>query len=203
MIAIIDYGLGNLHSVQKALNFLGIPNIITYKKNIIQNSKGIILPGVGSFEQGMKNLKERDLTEILTNEIIIKKKKFLGICLGMQLIFEQGNEPNPSKGLGWLKGDVIKIESNSLQLPHLGWNNIKFSIDSPYNDSLESNFYFIHSYHVIPSNISDVHSYVYYGKDIIASIRKDNIFATQFHPEKSQKAGLDLLLKYFKKNAKS
>lgn len=201
MIAIINYGLGNLHSVKKALDFLSIPNVITDNKKKIENSKGIILPGVGSFKQGMKNLAERDLIDVLTNEVIINKKKFLGICLGMQLIFEQGDEPETNSGLGWLKGKVKKIKSKKLKLPHLGWNNIKFSINNSYVEEIESNFYFIHSYQVIPDDSSQIHSYVHYGTDIVASIKKENIFATQFHPEKSQKAGLELLSKYFINNA--
>tara|TARA_B110000116_G_C16611006_1_gene479414 strand:- start:256 stop:852 length:597 start_codon:yes stop_codon:yes gene_type:complete len=198
MVAIIDYGLGNLSSVQKALNFLEISNIITSDKTKIENSNAIILPGVGSFEQGMKNLKERNLIDVLTNEILIKKKKFLGICLGMQLLFEYGNEPKLCKGLGWLKGKVEKIKSKDLRLPHLGWNNIKFSINSSYENNMESNYYFIHSYHIFPRDLSNIHSYVYYGKEMVASIKKENIFATQFHPEKSQTAGLKLLAQYFK-----
>ena len=201
MVAIIDYGLGNLISVKKALNFLEIPNLITFDKREIINSTSIILPGVGSFQQGMRNLRERGLIDILTNEVMVKKKKFLGICLGMQLIFETGTEPNFSNGLGWLKGKVEKIKTKDLELPHLGWNNIKNSNSSNYEDTIESNFYFIHSYHVLPRNVSDIESYVFYGKDLISSIKKDNIFATQFHPEKSQKAGLNLLSKYFKNNA--
>jgi len=201
MVAIIDYGLGNLSSVKKALNFLDIPNIITCKKREIKNSTSIILPGVGSFQQGMKNLEDRDLIETLTKEVVVKKKKFLGICLGMQLIFETGTEPKLTKGLGWLSGRVEKIKDKNLQLPHIGWNNIKNSLSLDYEDDVKSNFYFIHSYHVLPAQKSHVKSYVFYGKELVASIKKENIFATQFHPEKSQEAGLNLLNKYFKTDA--
>ena len=201
MVAIIDYGLGNLSSVKKALNFLDIPNIITCKKREIKNSTAIILPGVGSFQQGMKNLEDRDLIQTLTKEVVVKKKKFLGICLGMQLIFETGTEPKLTKGLGWLSGRVEKIKDKNLQLPHIGWNNIKNSLSLDYQDDFESNFYFIHSYHVLPVKKSHIKSYVFYGNDLVASIKKENIFATQFHPEKSQEAGLNLLNKYFKTDA--
>ncbi len=201
MVAIIDYGLGNLASVQKSLNFLGIKNLITHDKVQIKNSSSILLPGVGSFFQGMKNLKERNLVNILTEEVIVRKKKFLGICLGMQLIFERGDEPFPTKGLGWIKGEVKKIEPKGLIIPHLGWNNITYNLEKGFKDSLENNFYFIHSYHAKPKDFSCVNSYFDYGGPLVGSIKKDNIFATQFHPEKSQNSGLILLKKYFKGNA--
>lgn len=202
MVAIIDYGLGNLASVQKALNALDIENIITSSSKIIKESSSIILPGVGSFSQGIKNLRERNLDQILYEEVIEKKKSFLGICLGMQLIFDKGNEPKPCKGLGWIPGEVRKIESyNNIKLPHLGWNVIRKKDDEDYHDKLANNFYFIHSYHVLPKNVSDIHSYVNYGKEIVASVKKENIFATQFHPEKSQLAGLEMIKSFFDGNA--
>lgn len=202
MVTIIDYGLGNLASVQKALNALDIDNIITSSSNIIKESSSIILPGVGSFSQGIKNLRERNLEQILYEEVMVKKKPFLGICLGMQLIFDKGNEPKPCKGLGWISGEVKKIGSKSkIKLPHLGWNVIRKKDEKEYQDQLANNFYFIHSYHVSPNNINDIHSYVNYGEEIVASVKKENIFATQFHPEKSQEAGLKMLKSFFNENA--
>jgi len=202
MVAIIDYGLGNLASVQKALNALNLENIITSNSKRIKESSSIILPGVGSFTQGIKNLRERNLDEILYEEVMVKKKPFLGICLGMQLIFEKGNEPNPCKGLGWIPGEVRKINSKkNIKLPHLGWNAIRKKDDKEYQDKLINNYYFIHSYHVLPKNINDIHSYVHYGDEIVASVKKENIFATQFHPEKSQVAGLEMLKSFFDENA--
>ena len=124
MVAIIDYGMGNVASVQKALNFLKIENIITADHNEISASTAILLPGVGSFKQGMANLNERGLVELLTKEVIENKKKFLGICLGMQLIMDQGSEPEVTKGLGWISGEVIKFELENLAIPHMGWNSI-------------------------------------------------------------------------------
>ena len=125
MVAIIDYGMGNVASVQKALNFLKIENIITADHNEISASTAILLPGVGSFKQGMTNLHERGLVELLTKEVVENKKKFLGICLGMQLIMDQGSEPEVTKGLGWISGEVIKFELENLAVPHMGWNSIK------------------------------------------------------------------------------
>src|ERR1700712_1440566 len=119
MVAIIDYGMGNLTSVQKALNFLKIENEITSSVPKIEAAEYIILPGVGSFGQGMENLRQCGLVDILTHEVMVKKKRCLGICLGMQLLFEKGNEPSECKGLGWLPGTVCKIESE-LRIPHMG-----------------------------------------------------------------------------------
>ena len=198
MVAIIDYGMGNVASVQKALNFLKIENCITNNHQEIKNATAILLPGVGSFTQGMKNLRERELDVLLTEEVIVNKKKFLGICLGMQLILEKGMEPNENKGLGWIKGEVIKFEMTDLSVPHIGWNNITVQNSSDFNDCKSLDFYFIHSYHAVPSDENDIAATVDYGIKAVASIKKDNIFATQFHPEKSQSAGLELLKNYFK-----
>lgn len=201
MISIIDYGMGNLASVQKALNFLNVKSVITNEHSVIKDSSIILLPGVGSFAQGMENLNERNLVDLLTEEVKIKQKPFLGICLGMQLIMEYGNEPHECKGLGWIKGEVKKFELLDLKIPHMGWNNIQILNKKYYNNLENSDFYFIHSFHVKTTNNQDIAATVNYGFDVVASIQKDNIFATQFHPEKSQAAGLSLLKTFFELNA--
>jgi glutamine amidotransferase len=201
MVAIIDYGMGNVASVQKALNFLNIKNLITNEHDIIKESSVILLPGVGSFAQGMENLNQRNLVNLLTEEVFIRQKPFLGICLGMQLIMENGNEPHECKGLGWIEGEVKKFELLDLNIPHMGWNNIQVLNNKYYNNLDNSDFYFIHSYHVKCKNYQDVAATVNYGFDVVASVQKDNIFATQFHPEKSQDAGLSLLKTFFELNA--
>ena len=201
MVAIIDYGMGNVASVQKALNFLNIKSVITNERSVIKDSSIILLPGVGSFAQGMENLNERNLVDLLTEEVKIKQKPFLGICLGMQLIMEDGNEPYECKGLGWVEGKVKKLELLDLNVPHMGWNNIQILNNKYYNNLENSDFYFIHSYHVKTTNDQDIAATVNYGLDIVASVQKDNIFATQFHPEKSQGAGLSLLKTFFDLNA--
>jgi glutamine amidotransferase len=197
MVAIIDYGMGNVASVQKALNFLKIENQITYDPSIIDGSDCILLPGVGSFFQGMKNLREKKLDEILTEQVMHKQKKFLGICLGMQLIAETGTEPVENKGLGWVKGTVKKIEGITQRIPHMGWNNIDIRNNTFYKNIPDKDFYFIHSYHLVPHNEQVIAATVNYGFEMVASIQQDNIFATQFHPEKSQVAGLSLLKSFF------
>lgn len=197
MISIIDYGMGNVASVQKALNFLKLESAVTADFNLIEKSDYIILPGVGSFLQGMKNLKSKGLDVLLTEQVIQKKKKFLGICLGMQLLAETGTEPYDNPGLGWIKGSVNKIEGGSLRIPHMGWNNIDVKIDQYFVNIPVRDFYFIHSYHLVPDDKSIVAATADYGIKVVASIQQENIFATQFHPEKSQEAGLSVLKTFF------
>lgn len=200
MIVIIDYGMGNLASVQKAFKSLQKDVIISSDKKEIQEASLIVLPGVGSFQQGMKNLKERGLIELLNVEVIHHKKPFLGICLGMQLIMEKGTEPNECDGLGWIKGKVEAIQNKHLPVPHLGWNKTYQPTKRNQKDTLENNFYFIHSFHVLPEEEVKC-TYVDYEFTMVASMEKENIFATQFHPEKSQNAGLSLLKKYIESHA--
>lgn len=197
MVAIIDYGLGNLASVQKALSFLKIESKITDDHNEIKNSNVILLPGVGSFAHGMNNLKEKQLDILLTEEVLTNKKQFLGICLGMQLIAETGTEPHEIRGLGWIKGIVKKIESDKLRIPHMGWNNIEVKNPTFLSTSNGKDLYFIHSYHFVPEETSVIAATVNYGSDLVAAVQYENIFATQFHPEKSQQAGLELLKQFF------
>ena len=201
MVAIIDYGMGNVASVQKALNFLKIDNVITDNHDIIKNANSILLPGVGSFSQGMKNLRERGLVDLLTDLVVEKHKPFIGVCLGMQLIMERGNEPDKCLGLGWIEGDVLKFELTDLNVPHMGWNNIEIKNDTYFKDCETKDFYFIHSYHVVPVDKEDIAATVEYGFDVVASIQRKNIFAAQFHPEKSQSAGLSILNTFFEINA--
>ena len=197
MVAIIDYGMGNVASMEKALRFLKIESKITRDHSIIDESDAIILPGVGSFEQGMENLKNLQLIDLLNDQIFNKKKKFLGVCLGMQLVMEKGFEPNECKGLGWIKGEVVKMTPENLSIPHLGWNNIEIKKDQVLFNDIESlDFYFIHSYKVVPENKESIVATVDYGQEITASMRFENIFTTQFHPEKSQDSGLKLLKNY-------
>lgn len=197
MVAIIDYGLGNLASVQKVLNLLKIDNIITDNHDDIRKSDCILLPGVGSFAHGMQNLKDKKLDTLLSDEVLGKKKKFIGICLGMQLIATIGTEPYEYKGLGWIEGRVIKIEANGLRIPHMGWNNISVVKGDILSELNQKDFYFIHSYHFVPDNKDVVSAYVDYGSNLVAVIEHENILATQFHPEKSQDAGILLLKNYF------
>ena len=201
MVVIIDYGMGNLSSVQKSLNFLSIKSVITNNVEVIKKANIIILPGVGSFTQGMQNLRDLGLVDVLTNQVIKNKIPFLGICLGMQLIMERGNEPKECLGLGWIKGDVLKFELTDFNVPHMGWNNIKIKKELYFKECKLKDFYFIHSYHVVTENNEDIAATVNYGFEVVAGIQRDNIFATQFHPEKSQDPGLSILKTFFEINA--
>lgn len=198
MIAIIKYGMGNVASVQKALKKLGYSSIITNDHEEIRRADFIILPGVGSFDLGMRNLRSSGLVDLLTQEVVVKKKPFLGICLGMQLLATYGNEPCKGPGLGWIEGEVIKIVSKKkLRIPHLGWNNVK-DTDSRsdfYQEFADLDYYFIHSYHFVAENRNEVVLEVTYNTPMVAALQKENIYATQFHPEKSQDAGMRLLKK--------
>jgi imidazole glycerol-phosphate synthase subunit HisH len=197
MIVIVDYGMGNVASVQKALNLLQLESVISNDHVILSEASCIVLPGVGSFKQGMNNLKEKGLDKLLTDLVIEQKKEFLGICLGMQLIAEFGTEPERSAGLGWIKGEVKKIESSSLRIPHMGWNDIEVKNQKFCEGIKSKDFYFIHSYHFVPADEAVIHSCVSYGNKLVSSVQHKNIFATQFHPEKSQESGLQLLKNYF------
>jgi len=197
-IAIIKYGMGNIASVQKALKKLGYSSIITDNHEEIRQADFIILPGVGSFDLGMRNLRNLGLVDLLTQEVVIKKKPFLGICLGMQLLATYGNEPHKEVGLGWIGGEVVKIVSaKKLRIPHLGWNNVQTTgnLLGFYQEFADLDYYFIHSYHFVAENRSEVVLEVTYDTPMVAALQKENIYATQFHPEKSQDAGMRLLKK--------
>ena len=207
MIAIIDYGLGNIASVAKAFKTLNQETYTAGSVQDIREADKLILPGMGSFGMGMQNLSELDFVEVLNDEVLHKKKPFLGICLGMQLLASEGFEFGKHKGLGFIPGSVKKLEAGeSLRLPHMGWNDV-----TPKNGSLlfanvsnqDPSFYFAHSYHFVPYDNSIIAGVTNYGVDFVSSIQNENIFGTQFHPEKSQKNGLQVLknfLSYEKTN---
>ncbi len=197
-IVIIDYNMGNLRSVQKAFEKVGSNAIITKDHEEIRNASKIVLPGVGSFKDGMKHLEELGLIDVLNEEIIQKKKPFLGICLGMQLIANKSYENGETSGLNWIDAQVVKFDFSSqtkkLKIPHVGWNELTFNNKNRlFNDIEEhSDFYFVHSYH-FKTNEDIVTSYTDYGFNFTSSVNKENIYAFQFHPEKSQTLGLKLI----------
>jgi len=199
MIAIIDYGVGNLSSVFNALQAIGVEAEITNDFNKIRAAEKIILPGVGAFKAGMENLRKLDLVKVLQEEIIEKKKPFLGICLGMQLIFTKSYEDGETAGLGWIKGEVIRfdVEKQGLRVPHIGWNEVKCDTSSAlFQGGPETqHFYFVHSFYPVSQEGVSI-GRCHYGSEFTAVLQKGNIFATQFHPEKSQHEGLELLRKF-------
>ncbi|AGX44915.1 imidazole glycerol phosphate synthase subunit HisH [Clostridium saccharobutylicum] len=196
-ICIIDYGMGNLMSVFRAFEMLGEKPIISNKKEEILNSNKIILPGVGAFSVAMNNLCDLDLIDTLSEKVIKQKTPFLGICLGMQLIAEESYEFGHHKGLGWIPATVRPFEiSEDLRIPHMGWNDIEpISKNSSLFQGLSGDlsYYFVHSYHVECNDSKYIGSTCEYGEKFVSSIQYENIYATQFHPEKSQKNGIQLL----------
>ena len=191
MISILDYGVGNLRSVQKAFQRFNMDAEITFDKTKIKNSSHICLPGVGAFKKGMEGLVNADLIDVIENEIK-KGKPFLGICLGMQLLFEDSEEDGYSKGLSILKGSVKKFD-NGLKVPHMGWNDINIVKPYPLFKEVNSDkMYFVHSYYV-QTEQNNVAATCDYGVKFAAAISCDNIFATQFHPEKCGVEGLKIL----------
>jgi len=196
MIAIIDYGMGNIHSVQKALESMGAKTVVTNKPDDIKVSDKVVLPGVGAFDDAMQELKRQDLISALT-EHIKSKKIFLGICLGMQLLFEKSEEAKVSGGLGLLKGTVKKFENqDNLKVPHMGWNQLKIKNSAcPLLKGIADNsyVYFCHSYYPKPYDEHIIATTTDYGIDFTSILWQDNIYSVQFHPEKSQETGIKIL----------
>jgi glutamine amidotransferase len=194
VIAIIDYGAGNLNSIQKALEFVGEETVILEEGKVEELAKydGLVLPGVGAFPGAMKRLKENNFVDFI-EKFVATGKPFLGVCLGMQLLFEWGFEDQKTAGLGLLKGDIIKMETE-YKIPHMGWNQLEIIKDDPLFKDLPENphFYFVHSYQL--AEVTDeVLAAVGYGSTVPAVVRKDNVIAFQFHPEKSGDNGIQLL----------
>ncbi len=202
MIALIDYGVGNLYSVEKALAAVGGKVLVTSNAADLKRADKLVLPGVGAFGDCMKNLEATGLIPTIIEQIFMKKP-ILGICVGLQILFEKSEESPEIKGLGVFKGEVKKIRAGGLKIPHMGWNSVKVGrknylvkfgapkllaglSKTPY-------FYFVHSYHAVPSNENLVTATTDYGEDVTAAVELGNIFATQFHPEKSGDVGLQVL----------
>ena len=188
-IKIIDYKAGNAPSVMRAVERLGFKAEFARSKKDLANAAHIILPGVGSAGATMDSLREMDLINTLEESVLNKKVLFLGICVGMQILFEHSEEGN-TDCLGWLKGRVVKFDSSKVRVPQMGWNQVKFTDKEL---SRGDYFYFVNSYYAKPENISDIWGTAEYDGIFTAAVRRDNIYATQFHAEKSGEAGLELL----------
>jgi len=195
MVVIIDYQMGNVRSVANAFTMIGCDVSITHDKNDIEAASRIVLPGVGAFGEGMNRLRKRGLVEVLQDQVLKKRKPFLGICLGMQMLATLSYEFGKHEGLGWIPGEVQRIEANDLLLPHVGWNSISMKSPCRILDRLtdETDFYFVHSYQFRATEPKHVSAVCEYGEQVSAVVSRGNIFGTQFHPEKSQKAGRILL----------
>jgi len=197
-LVIVDYGMGNLRSVQKALESIGHIALISSDPKDLGAAQALILPGVGAFGDGMKNIFERGLYEPILAHLKADNP-LMGICLGMQLLFETGYEDGEQKGLGWLGGEVVRFSPMpGMKIPHMGWNQIRYENSETRFESVsdQSYFYFVHAYHVRPTDLEVVATQTDHGIPFVSSVRKGKLLATQFHPEKSQKPGVELL-RYF------
>ena len=193
MIAILDYGMGNLRSVQKAFEKVGVEAAITADPDEALEATALVLPGVGGFSDAMAHLKSTGLHEVII-ESINKGLMFLGICLGLQLLFERSFEDGDHLGLGVFEGTVERLPEG-VKIPHMGWNQIEKTRDLPLLEGIDdgTNFYFVHSYVVRPKNLEIVATVTDYGKEFVSGVSRDNVFAFQFHPEKSGSVGLSIL----------
>ena len=190
MITIIDYKSGNLKSISNGFRKIGADYQITDDKEIIADSDYLVLPGVGAFGSAMENLKP---FEDVINEHVNDNKPFLGICLGQQVLMGSSEESPEIKGLNLFKGHV-ELLSGNVKIPHMGWNQLKVVNDSPILEGIDKEFfYFVHSYHVVPNDDEIIAGVCDYGGEIVASLSQNNLFSTQFHPEKSGKAGLKII----------
>ena len=196
-IAIIDYGMGNLHSAAKALEKVGAQVKVTSDPELVRQADKVILPGVGAFGDCMKNLNERELAPVI-HEVIAAGKPFLGICVGLQLLFEGSEEDPGVAGLGIFKGMVRKIAAPGLKIPHMGWNNLEYRTSSSLFQGLPpaAYVYFVHSYHAVPTDESCITAVTDYGGQVTAAVGRGLVQAVQFHPEKSSAVGLKILANF-------
>lgn len=194
-IAIIDYGMANLRSVQKAFEQVGQPATITADPEVVRAAPKLVLPGVGAFCDGIAKLRETGLTEVI-RDFIQSGRPFLGICLGLQFLFTRSHEDGVFEGMNLFEGDVVRFDNHpGLKVPHMGWNQLHFTGDCPLFRGLSDgdSVYFVHSYYAKPVDRSIVAAEADYPTPFVAAIWRDNVFATQFHPEKSQHVGLTML----------
>jgi glutamine amidotransferase len=197
VIAIIDYGMGNLHSVSKAVERLGFEAVVTSDPEVILSANGAVLPGVGAFGDAMDNLRETGLKETVL-EYAASGKPLLGICLGMQLLFSESEEHGQHSGLNLLPGKVVRFRG-PYKVPHMGWNRLSFRRASPLLEGLEEgHVYFVHSYHVIPEETNDLLATTDYYQAVTAIVGRGNVYGMQFHPEKSSDLGMKLLERFLK-----
>lgn len=194
MIAVIDYDAGNLKSVEKAFESLGFETKVTREKKELMRAEKVVLPGVGSFGDAMANLRKYEMDRVI-KDIVAEKKPFLGICLGLQLLFEHSEESPGVEGLGILKGAIRHIpQKEGMKIPHMGWNSLTFQNEGRLFRGIEQAYvYFVHSYYLRAEEESIVKAVTDYGTKIHAAVEKENVFACQFHPEKSSHTGLQML----------
>ena len=196
-IGIIDYGMGNLHSVKNALDFIGAENFVSDKISELAEADGLILPGVGAFPDAMDRLRETGLDEFIKE--YVKTKPLIGICLGMQLLFDKSYEFRECDGLSLIGGEVVRIEEEGLKVPHMGWNELKFVNSTPVTAHLKDGdqVYFVHSYKAVMKDRADLVAVTDYGHEVTAIVAHGNVYGCQFHPEKSEAVGLSILKSFW------
>jgi len=203
MVVIVNYDVGNLNSIANMLKKAGVNSVISSDPNVIRRADKLILPGVGAFDAGMEKLNERSLVPVLNESVLERKIPVLGLCLGMQLMTSKSAE-GELPGLGWIAGETLRFQFEKdqahLKVPHMGWNVIRPVRSHPLVDQLadDARYYFVHSYHVVCQDPSDIVAYTEYGYSIVSVIAKGNILGAQFHPEKSHKFGLQFLKNFVK-----
>ncbi len=200
LVAVVDYGMGNLRSVYNKFKKLNIQCVVTSDKEVINKADKLVLPGVGHFKYGMQKLQEFDLIEVLNEKVLTMKVPILGICLGTQL-FAKHSEEGDAQGLGWIDAEVKKFKVSDeikFKVPHMGWNNVEIVNSNYLNEGLVNSdqFYFVHSYHLICNDPNDVWMTTVYDYKFVSAVRRQNIFGTQFHPEKSHNVGFELLKRF-------
>jgi glutamine amidotransferase len=196
-VAIVDYGMCNLDSVARAVEECGGKPLISDRPSDLENASRIILPGVGAFPDAMRNLRQRGLDQVIVEQALQKRIPFLGICLGMQLLASCGSEFEETSGLGLIPGEVVRLQpwGDDRRIPHIGWNEVHFDQRCPLfkGISLGHDFYFVHSYHFCPRDAAHAVGRTPYGKGFVSVVQRELVFGTQFHPEKSQKTGFQVL----------
>lgn len=194
MIAIVNYGLGNLHSVHKAIVHVGGNAVVTDDAAVIRSAEKVVLPGVGAFGDGMQGLEERGLAAVI-QDVAAKETPLLGICLGMQLFFDSSTELGSYLGLGLIPGEVVLFSGSTVKVPQIGWNQLRLEKESPLlaNTKAGDYVYFNHSYYCVPTEKADILTTTEYGTQYCSAVQRGNIYGVQFHPEKSQRVGLNLL----------
>jgi glutamine amidotransferase len=208
-VAIVDYGINNVRSVRNAVDYCGYDSIVTHDAAAIADASHVILPGVGAFGDAMKNIRARGIDDLLNRHVREKGKPFLAVCLGMQLLAqtseEHADDDVPHRGLGWFNADVMRLQPDdpNLKIPHMGWNIVAKERDHPVLANIRDSklaFYFVHSFAMRCNDAGDVVGRAQYGQPVTAIIAKDNIVATQFHPEKSQDSGIELVSNFLRWN---
>jgi len=197
---IINYGMGNLASVSKALRKIGVEHSISANPEEVMRAQSLVLPGVGSFQAAMHNLNASGLSDAIRQRMNSGYAKLIGICLGMQLLADTGFEPERCAGLGLIPGEVVELEC-SLPVPHMGWNNLDVRNPRYFQDLQDLDFYFVHSYHFKPTHVEDIAALTDYDGPVVAAVQRGPVFGCQFHPEKSQLSGLKVLEHFFTKHA--